>query len=105
MSELSCAHNDCVTKFSHLRIELLRSCEDLRHEVHWELMLCCFILVFDFLLDDQGSTDCGVRGRDVQDERLPLFWTRQFWQMLEVAFQIIKGFLLLCSPVYFWGAP
>jgi hypothetical protein len=52
MSELSCAHNDSITIFFHLRIELLRSCEVLRYEVHRELLLHCFVLVCGFLLND-----------------------------------------------------
>jgi hypothetical protein len=75
MPELSCAHNDRATIFFQLRIELLRSREDLRHEVHRKLLLHSFVLVLDFLVDDQGSADYRVRDRDVQDERLLLLWT------------------------------
>jgi hypothetical protein len=52
MPELSCAHDDGVANFLHLRIELLGSSEDLRYKIHWELLFRCFVLVHDFLPND-----------------------------------------------------
>jgi hypothetical protein len=54
MLELSCTHNDYITNFLHLKIELFGSSEDLRYKIHRELLLHGFVLVRDFLLDNQS---------------------------------------------------
>jgi hypothetical protein len=64
MLELPRSHNDCVANLFHFRIKLLRPCEDLQNDVHWELLLHCFVFVLDFLLDNQGSADSRVCGCD-----------------------------------------
>jgi hypothetical protein len=57
MLERPRAHDDCVTNFFYLGIEFLISGEDLRNEIHRQLLLHCFVVVCVLLLDDQSSTD------------------------------------------------
>jgi hypothetical protein len=75
VSELPRAHYNNIANLFHFRVKLLGPRGDLQHKVHWELPLHCFVFVLDFLLDNQGSTNCRVCGGDVQDEGLSLFWT------------------------------
>jgi hypothetical protein len=60
MPELSCGHDDCVTKFFYLGIEFLRSGEDLRNQIHRQLLLHCFVVVCGLLLDDLARCSKGV---------------------------------------------
>jgi hypothetical protein len=60
MPELPQAHYNHIADLFHFRIKLLGPREDLRHEVHRELMLRCFFFVLDFLLDNQGSANSSV---------------------------------------------
>jgi hypothetical protein len=74
--ELPRAQYNRIANLFHFRVKILGPHEDLRHEVHLELLLRCFVFVLDFLLDNQGSANRRVRGGDVQNEGLSLFWTQ-----------------------------
>jgi hypothetical protein len=50
MTKLVHAHYYRVTDFLHLRIKLLGPHEDLQNEVHWELLLHCFVILHYFFL-------------------------------------------------------
>jgi hypothetical protein len=50
--KLARAHNDRVTNFLHLGIESLGPREDLRNEIHWELLLRYFAILHYFFLSD-----------------------------------------------------
>jgi hypothetical protein len=76
MPKLPRAHYNRIANLFHFRVKLHGPREDLRHEVHQKLLLCCFVFVLAFLLDNQGSTNHRVHGGDVQNEGLPLFCTQ-----------------------------
>jgi hypothetical protein len=58
--ELPRAHYNCMANVFYFRVKPLGPREDLRHKLHWELLLHYFVFVLDFLLNIQGSatTEC-----------------------------------------------
>jgi hypothetical protein len=58
VAKLPDTHDDRVANLLHLRIVFLGSYQDLRHEIHEDLLVHIFAIFHVFFLDDYGSADC-----------------------------------------------